>query len=109
MQLSIFIACLFLYVNCFSQQYPFVHYTPREGLVNNRARFVFQDSKGKLYIATYGGLSVYDGSRFINYTVNNGLAVNLVNCVAEMGEDSVWVITSANKIQCLVQGKLKDF
>ena len=109
MQRSIFIACFFLYVNCFSQQYPFVHYTPREGLVNNRARFVFQDSKGKLYIGTYGGLSIYDGSRFINYTANNGLAVNLVNCVAEMGEDSVWVITNDNKIQCLVRRKLKDF
>ena len=109
MQRSLFIACLFLFINCFSQQYPFVHYTPREGLVNNRARFVFQDSKGKLYIATYGGLSVYDGSRFVNYTANNGLAVNLVNCVTEMGDDSIWVMTNDNKIHCLVRGKLKDF
>src|SRR5205814_6527558 len=97
---ALILAYLFICVNCLSQQYPFVHYTPREGLVNNRARFVFQDSKGKLYIGTYGGLSIYDGSRFINYTANNGLAVNLVNCVAEMGEDSVWVITNVNKIQC---------
>ena len=108
MQRSILIACFFLYAHCLSQQYPFVHYTPREGLVNNRARFVFQDSKGKLYIATYGGLSVYDGSRFVNYTANNGLAVNLVNCLAEMGDDSIWIMTNDHKIHCLVRGKLKD-
>ncbi|HET9825683.1 MAG TPA: hypothetical protein VFP87_10115, partial [Chitinophagaceae bacterium] len=109
MQRTILIAYFFISLNCLSQQYPFVHYTPRDGLVNNRARFVYQDSKGKLYIATYGGLSVYDGSRFTNYNANNGLAVNLVNCVVEMGEDSIWVMPNDNKIQCLVKGKLKDF
>src|SRR5215470_3488595 len=109
MQRSILIACLFLYANCFSQQYPFVHYTPREGLVNNRARFVFQDSKGKLYIATYGGLSVYDGSRFTNYNTNNGFTVDLVNDIVEMGDDSIWIMTNDNKIHCLVKGKMKNF
>ena len=106
---ALILAYLFICVNCFSQQYPFVHYTPREGLVNNRARFIFQDSKGKLYIATYGGLSVYDGSRFMNYATNNGLAVDLVNDVVEMGEDSIWVLTNANKINYLIRGRLKEF
>jgi signal transduction histidine kinase len=101
--------CFLICVNCFSQQYPFVHYTPREGLVNNRCRFIYQDSKGKLYIATYGGLSVYDGSRFTNYSTSNGLADNLVNDVVEMGEDSVWIIPNVQKIHCLVKGQLKDF
>src|SRR5215813_14149064 len=109
MQRSILIAFLFLYAKCFSQQYPFVHYTPREGLVNNRARFVFQDSRGKLYIATYGGLSIYDGTRFINYNTNNGLALDLVNDIAEMGEDSIWIMPNMNSIHCLVKGRLKNF
>ena len=104
-----FLVCLCACVNCFSQQYPFVHYTPREGLVNNRTKFIFQDSKGKLYISTYGGLSIYDGSQFVNYSVSNGLALNLVNDIVEMGEDSIWIITNTNKIQCLVRGILKDF
>lgn len=90
-------------------RYPFVHYTPREGLANNRTRLIYQDSKGKLYIATYGGLSIYDGTRFINYNPRNGLASYLVNDFAEMGDDSIWVIPNANKIQCIVRGKLTDF
>ena len=105
----IFLAYLAICVNCFSQQYPFVHYTPREGLVNNRARFIYQDSKGRLYISTFGGLSIYDGSRFTNYTTENGLANNLINDIVEMGEDTVWIFPNAKKIHCLVRGILKDF
>src|SRR5215203_3852204 len=105
----IFIACLTICVNCFSQQYPFVHYTPREGLVNNRARTIYQDSKGRLYICTYGGLSIYDGSRFTNFTTENGLTNNLVNDVVEMGPDSIWIFSNSKKIHCLVSGILKDF
>jgi len=106
---ALILAYLLICTNCFAQQYPFVHYTPRDGLANNRARFIFQDSKGKLYIATFAGLSVYDGTRFINYNARNGLATDLVNDVAEMGVDSIWIFTNSNKINCLVNGRLKDF
>lgn len=116
----IFSACLLVTTGCLSQtaepvtngttvQYPFVHYTPREGLANNRARFTFQDSKGKLYIGTYAGLSIYDGTRFVNYNTNNGLESDLINDVEEMGDDSLLVIPNANKIHWLIRGKLKDF
>ncbi|MFL5740463.1 MAG: two-component regulator propeller domain-containing protein [Flavisolibacter sp.] len=92
-----------------AQQYPFVSYTPKDGLVSTRARFMYQDSKGRLYIGTSGGLSIYDGARFTNYTTNNGLSDNLINDVMEMGDDSIWVISNSNKVQCLVHGRLKDF
>jgi signal transduction histidine kinase/ligand-binding sensor domain-containing protein len=91
-----------------AQRYPFVHYTQKDGLVSTRARQVYQDSKGRLYIATFGGLSIYDGARFTNYTTDNGLAANLVNDVVEMGEDSIWVLLNINKVQCFVKGRLKD-
>ena len=91
-----------------AQQYPFVHYTPKDGLVSARARQMFQDSKGRLYIATFGGFSIFDGARFTNYTIENGLAANLVNDVVEMGDDSIWIMPNLNKVQCLVRGKLKD-
>src|SRR6187455_3582956 len=53
--------------NCFAQQYPFVHYSPKDGLVSNRVRSIYQDGKGLMYFLTMNGLSVYDGTRFINY------------------------------------------
>lgn len=108
-RIRLFLACILLWACTGAQQYPFVHYTPREGLANNRARFVFQDSRGKLYISTFGGLSVYDGTRFTNYNTNNGLAASLVNGIVEMSEDSIWIVQNANKIHCLVNGRLKEF
>ncbi|MBC7866313.1 MAG: histidine kinase, partial [Gloeobacteraceae cyanobacterium ES-bin-316] len=50
-----------------------------DGLVSNYIRRLFQDSKGFLWIATYEGLSRYDGHSFTNYSTANGLPHNMVN------------------------------
>ena len=92
---AIILACFFICAKSFAQLYPFVHYTPREGLVNNKAKIIFQDSKGKLYIGTFGGLSIYDGSRFTNFDYNDGLGNTLVNDIVEMGDDSVWILVNS--------------
>lgn len=91
---------------CHAQQYLFARYTPKNGLVNNRARSLYQDSKGRLYVCTFGGLSVYDGSRFINYTTENGLTTSLINQIVEMGDDSLWVIPNGSGLHTLVHGIL---
>lgn len=41
-----------------------------------------------MYFMTYGGLSVYDGTRFTNYGQQNGLANEIVNDVIEITTDS---------------------
>ncbi|HVU58452.1 MAG TPA: two-component regulator propeller domain-containing protein [Puia sp.] len=92
----------------YAQQYFFSRYTPKNGLVNNRARSIYQDSKGRLYICTYGGLSVYDGSRFTNYTTEDGLVTSLVNEIVEMGDDSLWVIPNGHDLHCLVHGLFRN-
>jgi ligand-binding sensor domain-containing protein len=56
-----------------AQQYFFTGYSPRNGLVHNRVSSIFQDSRGRMYFGTYGGLSIYDGAHFINYTTGDGL------------------------------------
>jgi len=69
---------------------------------------VYQDRKGRLFFTSIHGLSVYDGSRFTNYTSKDGLGLNIVNDILEMGEDSIWIVTNVSKINCLVNGKIKD-
>ena len=111
MRSGLLILILFIQLNNSSaraQVHPFVNYSPTDGLVNNRCRYMYQDSKGRLFITTFGGLSIYDGARFTNYTTDNGLSVSLVNDVVEMAEDSIWIIPNSNNIHCLVNGKLKD-
>ena len=108
MQKIIFgIACFLTCTTPYAQLYPFVHYSPKDGLVSNRVRSAYQDSKGRMYFLTMNGLSVYDGARFTNYTSEDGLGNDIVNCVMEMGDDSLWVVTNTSGISCLVRGTLK--
>src|SRR5687767_84389 len=89
--------CIILVFGFFSsiaQEYPFVHYTPKDGLVNSRIRKSYQDSKGRMFFMTANGLSIYDGARFTNYTTEDGLPNPLVNDVLELGPDSFLVATN---------------
>jgi len=110
---TIILAYFFICTKSFAQlsespeQYPFVHYTPKDGLISNMIKGIYQDSKGRLYFTSINGLSVYDGSRFTNYTSKNGLNFDIVNYVMEMGDDSIWIVTNSSKINCLVKGKMK--
>src|ERR1700730_3944976 len=105
------LACFFVPIaigsaNCFAQQYPFVYYTPKDGLANSRVRSIKQDSKGRMLFLTFGGLSIYDGVRFINYNRQDGLADELINDVVEVGPDSFLVATNAAKLNTLIKGRI---
>ncbi len=107
-----FFACFFIPIaigsaGAFAQQYPFVHYSPNDGLVSNQVRSIYQDSRGRIYFVTLNGLSVFDGARFTNYTSEDGLHSDIINCVMEMGDDSLWVATNTNAINYIVNGKIK--
>ncbi|HEY6503432.1 MAG TPA: ATP-binding protein [Chitinophagaceae bacterium] len=107
MQRVFFLAAyFFICANAFAQQYPFVQYTPKDGLINSRVRKSYQDSKGRMYFLTYNGLSAYDGVRFKNYTVQNGLASNLVNDILEIGNDSFLVATNTGYLNILANGTM---
>jgi len=103
------IACLIVCANCIAQHYPFVHYTPKDGLVNSRVRKAYQDSKGRMYFITFGGLSVYDGARFKNYTTENGLISDMVNDMLEIGNDSLLVAVNSCGMNILVNGLMKRY
>ena len=91
-----------------AQVYPFVNYTPKDGLVGNQVRFITQDSRGKLYFGTTNGLSIYDGWRFSNYNTENGLSTNLVNGIMQVGPDSIFVIENTHNIQYIYNGRVRN-
>src|SRR3982750_652301 len=101
-RMLIIASMLFCGAGALCQRYPFINYTPVDGLVSNRVKSMFQDSKGKLYFLTSSGLSVYDGARFTNYTPADGLAQEFVNDIIEITPDSFWIATNINKLNCLV-------
>ena len=107
-QPTILLIFLFSSLQIKAQLYPFVNYTPRDGLVGNKVRFISQDSKGKLYFGTANGLSVYDGSRFTNYNTENGLTTDLVNGAVEVGDDSILVILNTHNLQYIHNGRVRN-
>lgn len=104
-----FLAYFFICEHCFSQQYPFVYYTPKDGLVNSRVKTIRQDSKGRMYFITYGGLSIYDGTKFTNYNRDDGLANEVINDIAEWNSDTMLISCNAQKLNMLVNGHIEVY
>ena len=84
------------------QQTYFRYYTTDDGLPSNtipagpKERPVFQDKDGFIWLATFGGISIYDGHQFKNYsTENGGLSDDIVFAFFERRRDEIWVIESS--------------
>jgi ligand-binding sensor domain-containing protein len=74
-------AMLLLFLPCliFAEQLPIKIYTTSNGLVSNKISRIVRDSRGFLWFCTEQGLSRFDGYRFTNYTMDEGLPDNEVN------------------------------
>src|SRR5205809_2035256 len=96
--LLLMIICLGLSSQSLAQEYPFIHYTPKDGLINSRIRTVYQDSKGRLFFLTANGISLYDGARFSNYSVEDGIGNPVVNDMLEVSPDSLLLASNTYMI-----------
>ncbi|NQU37682.1 MAG: hypothetical protein HQ526_08840 [Actinobacteria bacterium] len=71
----------------------FTNFTTDDGLVDNDINHIFEDSQGRLWFATEGGVSRYDGREFTNFTTDDGLASNHVGGMAEDRDGRIWIAT----------------
>ncbi len=96
-KLLFIIACLFyllLPATYYSQQHNFTSFGVEEGLPQSQVICTDQDSLGRIWIGTYGGgLSVFDGSGFFNFSAQDGLPDNIIWSVAVDHDDHIWVGT----------------
>ncbi|MCF8240492.1 MAG: hypothetical protein K9J16_03835 [Melioribacteraceae bacterium] len=71
--------------------------TVNDGLSQNSANKIFQDSKGFIWICTNDGLNKYNGYDFEIFkndiSSKNTLSGNLVNCILEDSNDNLWIGT----------------
>jgi ligand-binding sensor domain-containing protein len=95
---------LFL-VHASSAQPVFKNYNVSDGLVSNFVRRIYQDSKGFLWIATWEGLSRYDGHQFINYNASTGLSNNVINDFYESGDGTMYVATNGGGLDIIAGTK----
>ncbi len=81
----------------FSQNYNIQTLTTKEGLAHNDVRAMATDSSGFMWIATWDGLSRYDGYSFRNYfhKTNDSLSLpyfSILDVQVDAG-DNLWIIT----------------
>ncbi len=79
----------FLSNSSVAQQYTFIPYSIKEGLVQSQVRCVMQDSRGYIWAGTLGGLSKFDGRTFQNFDRNSGLLNNQINCIIELKDGTI--------------------
>ncbi|GJM35746.1 MAG: hypothetical protein DHS20C18_47470 [Saprospiraceae bacterium] len=74
------------------QQFNFRNYSVREGLAQSQVYQLLQDSRGYLWMGTYGGgLSRFDGTEFKNYTFRDGLEGNFIQALIEDQAGNIWI------------------
>ena len=62
-----------------------------DGLLSSTVLAIYQDRQGYMWFGTMGGgVSRYDGQRFIHFTTEEGLVDNSVRAIAEDGKGNMW-------------------
>ncbi len=72
---------------------PLKTYTVADGLPHNTINCIVRDSRGFLWFCTAEGLSLFDGYRFTNFGVDQGLPNPHVTAILETREGEYWVAT----------------
>lgn len=100
--------CLFSACTLVAQQPFFKNYQVRDGLPSNNVYFVFQDSKGYIWLCTDIGVSRFDGVRFTNFTTADGLSDNEVFTCYEDRSGRIWFATLNGKPCYFMGGKMHN-
>ncbi len=102
----IFFNFFFIGISTIGQEYNYYHYDVRDGLSGITIYSIAQDRDGFLWVGTETGLSRFDGSRFKNYTENEGLNENEIINLFVDSKNRVWIFPFKNSIYYYYNGKI---
>lgn len=81
-----------------------VRMTTGDGVANNSIRYIYQDSKGFIWLGTLNGLSRYDGTSFVTFRPEEGNKLSLADHrIRDLEEDAngfLWISTSVELYSC---------
>ena len=66
-----------------------VNFSRKDGLRSNSIRAIFEDSRGTIWLATGSGLTDWDGSRFQNIYLEEGLSYPSARCLGEAANGDI--------------------
>ncbi len=99
--------CQYLFIVLFSfswhtslsQQFYIKKYTVNDGLPASYIIRIYQDSYGFMWIATFNGLSRFDGKQFVNYGYESGLPNIIIDAIYEDKQHRLWLGTRGGMAQ----------
>jgi diguanylate cyclase (GGDEF)-like protein len=74
------------------------HFLVRDGLAQSQVTGLYQDPRGYLWISTLGGLSRFDGRRFVTYTTLDGMPDDVVTALTGDERGVVWFGTDSGHL-----------
>jgi len=88
-------------------QYRFDHWTADTGLPQNIITAIQQTPEGYLWVATFDGLTRFDGVRFtvFNKSITSGLSSNRFTCLYQDAQGDLWAGTEVGVITRYHQGQ----
>jgi ligand-binding sensor domain-containing protein len=86
-----------------AQSFNFTVYREADGLPGGYIQKAFEDSRGYLWLCTFGGLSRFDGRNFKNYDIKDGLPGNFCDDICEDKKGNLWIGTRQGL--CYFDGK----
>ena len=89
---AILVACILMQINSYAQT--FKHYTSANTsttLASNYCYSVKTDGLNNVWVATFGGLSKFDGQNWTSYSKENGLVDFIITSVVTDNENTPWV------------------
>src|SRR4030095_1536026 len=98
----LFLICL----NAQAQNFSYTHYSIREGLAGSNVYAVTQDKEGFMWFATETGVSRFDGVRFKNFTIEDGLPDNEILNFFSDSKGRLWMMPFRKTICYYYKGKL---
>jgi ligand-binding sensor domain-containing protein/serine phosphatase RsbU (regulator of sigma subunit) len=82
--LLLFLGALLMATQGVSQTYNFKNYSVEEGLAQSQVLTAFQARNGLMWFGTNsGGVSSFDGNKFVTYTEKNGLVNNVIYSICD--------------------------
>jgi ligand-binding sensor domain-containing protein/signal transduction histidine kinase len=83
-------------------------FTVADGMVHDNVQALYQSPDGQMWIGTRGGVSLFDGAHFRNYTAKEGLN-NRINAVAEDRDGNLWVGTQSSGAMKIIRNGMISY
>jgi ligand-binding sensor domain-containing protein len=91
---------------CPAQDFNYVHYDTKDGLAGSTVYDHCQDKDGFIWFATENGLSRFDGTRFTNFTVRDGLPDNEIITIHADAKGRLWILPFKKEVCYYYKGKI---